>query len=336
VIVERIHVDSSVDLYRVSYWSVRAGQPALASGLFAVPSDRAPRATVVWLNGTNTVRTDAPSMGSEVGLLISGAFAGNGFLLLAPDYLGLGLSSGHHPYLDPTATADVTIDLLRAGQELAAGVGVRWPTPLMLVGFSQGGYSTAVVHRELERHPEPNVDLRGSAALAPPMDLEGRTVPHALEGKSTGDSVYLAFLAFAWSQTLQQPLASLLTDALAARVPALFDGLHQVDEIAAELPKDPRQLFRPEGLKAGWPPWFRDALAQSEVVAWAPRAPLRLYFGAADVDVWPDDPKHAAAQMKALGGNVHLVPLGAVDHNGVVLHGVPQVLRWFAALADRP
>ncbi len=36
--------------------------------------------------------------------------------------------------------------------------------------------------------------------------------------------------------------------------------------------------------------------------------------------------------MRALGGNVELVPLGPYDHEEVVYHGVPRVQAWFVEL----
>jgi len=68
---EHIPVENGADLYRVSYWTQHLGHPELASGLFTLPRGRAPRATVMWLNGTNPTRSEAPSMGSITGLFVS-------------------------------------------------------------------------------------------------------------------------------------------------------------------------------------------------------------------------------------------------------------------------
>jgi len=333
---EHIPVENGTDLYRVSYWTEHLGRPELASGLFAIPRGRAPRATVMWLNGTNPTRSEAPSMRSIVGLFVSASFAGSGFLLLAPDYVGLGLSKTYHPYLYAQTTAESAIDFVRAAQSVSAGLGVPWRPALLLVGHSEGGYATAVVQRALEKAPQPAVNLRGAAALAPALNLADISVPHALEGKSGGDSMYLAFLANAYTNTYGHPLESILTDDASRLVPQLFDGLHHADDIMAKLPKNPREMFRPDTLAAfsgDRASWFRDALRANEAYQWAPQAPLRLYYGDRDVDVYPDDPKRGAKEMESRGGNVTLVPVGPYDHIGVVYHAVPHVQAWFKETA---
>jgi pimeloyl-ACP methyl ester carboxylesterase len=332
---EHLPVENGVDLYRVSYWTENLGHPELASGLYANPRGLVPRATVTWLNGTNPTRSEAPSSANLTGVLVSAAYAGSGFLLLAPDYIGLGVSQTYHPYLNATATANASIDFIRAARTVSSGLGIPWQSRMLLVGYSQGGFSTAVVQRALEATPEPGVDVRAAAALAPPFNLSEVSVPFAFEGKSTADSFYLAYLANSYALVYGQPLDTLLNEQFARSVPTLFDGTHSVDEITAQLPRNPRDMFRREAVAAftnGQPSWFRQALHENEAFQWAPKAPLRLYYGERDVDVPPIDPKQAAEAMRALAGNVELVPLGPYDHEGVVYHGVPRVQAWFVEL----
>jgi pimeloyl-ACP methyl ester carboxylesterase len=326
-----IPVTNGVDLYRIIYWTELRGQPELASGLYVRPRDVAVRATTVWMMPTNPTRKDAPSMGSQVGLIVSAAFAANGFVLVAPDYIGLGVSTTYHPYFDAASIAAAAVDMIRAVRDAAPKLGA-WEPKTVITGFSEGGYATAVVQRALEAAPEPGVDVRAAAAIAPPLELAELSVPHAFENKSASDTMYLAFLAHAYARTYGHPLDSLLTADAAKLVTTLFDGLHDDDDIAAKLPKNPREIFRPEAIASlteNKPSWFRDALVANDAFNWAPKAPLRLYYGDSDNDVFPDDPKAAAAAMKALGGNVELMPVGAFDHTQTALHALPLVIAWF-------
>ena len=329
---------NGVVLYRITYWTEHRGGPELASGLFAHPAGGTPTATAVWLSGTTTVRTEAPSMATETAALVAGFFAGHGFLLIAPDYLGLGVSQAYHPYLDATSTATTVIDLVRAVRSVASTVGAAWQPKLLVAGFSFGGFSTAVVQRAVESSNEPGVDLRGAAALAPPLDLAGATIPHVFEGTARGATLYVAYLAHSYANTYGHPLDSILTDDAARSVALLFDGKHTAKEIEAALPANPREIYRPDvvtSIVEQHPSWLSDALAANEAYMWAPRAPLRLYFGERDVDVYPGDVRQAAAAMKARGGNVELVPVGPYDHNGVLSQALAQVLSWFDELAAR-
>jgi hypothetical protein len=131
-----------------------------------------------------------------------------------------------------------------------------------------------------------------------------------------------------------QPLESLLTDDAAALVTELFDGLHTADDIAGRLPPTPRPMFREgwvDDYLAGDNSWFRGALEENEAVGWAPRAPLRLFYGHADVDVSPDDALLGAEEMRRRGGNVEVVAVGEFDHGSVVYQAVPLVQEWFLA-----
>ena len=334
---ERLPIRHGIDLYRVSYWTEHLGRPEIASGLYALPRGRAPMATVTWMNGTNPTRSEAPSSGGLRGLFIAAAFAGSGFLLLAPDYLGLGVSPTYHPYMYAPTTETACIDFMQAAQAVSRGLGVAWRSEMMLVGHSQGAFSTAVVQRSLEATPIPGIDVRAAAGLASPLNPAEVTAPLAFAGASTEHSMYLAFLAHAYTQIYEKPLDTLLTDEYTQRVPILFDGEHSADDIGAQLPRDPREMFRPgviDAFLAGESSWFREALRGNEAVHWTPRAPLRLYYGEQDLDVPPDDSIRAASEMKTRGGNVELVSLGPYDHTSVLLHGVPRVRAWFTDLMN--
>lgn len=332
---ERLPVPHGVDLYRVSYWTEHQGTPELASGLLALPRGPSPRATVTWLNGTNPTRAEAPSSGGLVGILVAAAFAGSGFVLLAPDYLGLGISQTHHPYMYAPTTEAACIDLMTAAKVVTEALGRTSPSAMMLVGFSQGGFSTAVVQRALEASPRPGIEVVAAAGLASPLDLASVSLPWGFTGASSAHSLYLAFVANSYARIYNQPLDSLVTDEFAALIPELFDGEHAFDDIVQRLPRDPREMFRPgveEAFVAGQPSWFLDAVRDNEAVDWIPQAPLRLYYGEADVDVPGDDSLRAAERMRARGGNVETLSLGPVDHAGVSYRGVPRVRQWFLEL----
>ena len=211
---ERLPIKHGIDLYRVSYWTEHLGRPEIASGLYALPRGRAPMATVTWMNGTNPTRSEAPSSGGLIGILIAAAFAGSGFLLLAPDYLGLGVSPTYHPYMYAPTTETACVDFMEAAQAVSLGLGVAWQSTMMLVGFSQGGFSTAVVQRALESTPRSGIDVRAAAGLASPLNPADVTVPFAFEGTSTAHSMYLAFLAHSYARIYEKPLDTLLTDEL--------------------------------------------------------------------------------------------------------------------------
>lgn len=332
-IPRRFPVRHGVVLHRVTYWTELGGQPQLATGLLGIPRRHQVRTSVMWLNGTNPTRSEAPSAGGLVGLLVSAVFAGSGHLLLAPDYIGLGTSDTYHPYMHTVSTVDAATDFVRAVASYCESEGIVWCPRLMLVGYSQGAHGAAALQRSLEAAPIGEAEVLAVASIAPPLDLANVTLPWALEGRAPSHSTYLAYVAHSYARAYGQPLESLLTDDSATLVTDLFDGLHSGDDIASRLPPTPRPMFREgwvDDYLAGGTSWFRSALEENEAFRWAPRAPLRLFFGDADVDVSPDDALRGAEEMRRRGGNVEVVAVGEFDHGSVVYQAVPLVQEWFS------
>ena len=135
---EKIPTENGVSLYRVRYWTQGAdGKPIVASGLMAFPRIARLRGVVSFQHGTVSDRVSAPSTPDpETGVLAAAAFAGRGYLLVAPDFIGLGASSIRHPYLHATTEANAVTDLLRAARSAVAASGLAWPKALLLTGFS--------------------------------------------------------------------------------------------------------------------------------------------------------------------------------------------------------
>ena len=333
---EPVPISQGIALYRISYWSVTDGKAVLVSGLISVPGNGTPRGTVLWMHGTHDNRKDSVSYpGSSDGILPSGLFAGAGYVLLAPDLVGLGVSQEPQAYLYNPSTIDVTLDFLRAAQTVTKDFGLAWNSNLYLVGFSEGGHAAAVIQRELEQHSNPAWQIKASAGIAGPYKLADISFSFALHGQSPEDSLYMATVALSYATYYHQPLGSVLTERYAQIVPSLFDGDHALDDIRKVMPADPRSMFTTEFLEAfdrKAPNWFSTAWRDNQIDAWAPKAPFRAYFGEKDIDVSPLEAKTFVTEAKSLGGDAELVSVGPYDHNESVLHAAPLVRRWFDEL----
>ena len=104
-----------VDAWQVIYASVDfTGEPTIASGLVVLPdSDTSNLQLVSWLHGTTVYRGDAASVSVEsADRMVAFAIAAVGYGVAAPDYLGLGLGPGFHPYDRIPSTVTASIDAL--------------------------------------------------------------------------------------------------------------------------------------------------------------------------------------------------------------------------------
>ena len=158
------------DSYKVTYCTNDAVLPGqtfaettTVTGMVSVPRTSGPLPTVAYVHGTSTSFYDAPSNPNTFGDFnprgesfegppSTAVFAGNGFIYVAPDYLGLGDSTvPRHRYFHADTEASSAINLLAAAQRVLADLKVRQNGKLFVFGFSQGGHSALALQRELER-----------------------------------------------------------------------------------------------------------------------------------------------------------------------------------------
>jgi pimeloyl-ACP methyl ester carboxylesterase len=334
-----IDVHYGTTLYRVEYRTTNYdGKVVFASGLVALPSGGGLKSVVMYLHGTTAERNTAPSkaeMGE--GVLVAAAATGMGHILVAPDYIGLGLSRNVHPYMHAKTTVTTCVDLLHATKALVEHLRGAWPASLYLLGFSQGGHAAFALQKELESMDDGSFAVKASAPIAGPCHLRDVSFPQALTGDSESHAFYLAYLANSYAHIYGQPLESVLTAPYVEKVPVLFDGDHDAGAILAAMPHDPRDLFNPDFLDAydnAKAHWFLDALAENDVVDWTPHAPVRIYYGDNDVDVLPEEARRTEAAMKQRGANVTAISVGPHAHDASALYAIPRAIHWFTELAE--
>jgi pimeloyl-ACP methyl ester carboxylesterase len=333
-----ITAKQGVELFRVTYWTVLKGKPIKASGLFIAPQNvEKAKGVMMYLHGTTNTRTLSPSQPERAdGETEAAVFGGNGYYVVLPDYIGLGVSHEPHPYIITKPLVDDAIDMLKAVRQIAAERKLSWSPNLFMMGFSQGGQVVAGVHRELDRRPLKGYRLKGSVGVAGPYELSKTSLPKAVENNCLKCIGYLAWGAYAYADYYGYPLDSALKPAYVDVVPKLFDGSKTMWEIAAAAPAKPEDLFQPDFLKAirtGGDNWFTRGLEKNETYRWAPAAPFRLYTGEKDVDVTPESSRAFYNYAKSRGGNISFHSLGAVDHMASISLTMAPALNWFEELA---
>jgi hypothetical protein len=328
-----IRAANAIDCYRIVYLSSDAsGKKGELSGLLALPHGVAARGLVSFQHGTTSNRDAVPSSLDTDGLAAAIFFAGNGYALIAPDYVGLGVSEGPHPYLVAAESARAVIDMIHAVRHIK-GVPAG---PPFLAGFSEGGFVTLAAQRALEARGE---TVLGAAPVAGAFNLRAISIPFELKGPSANASTYLALWVRGYATHYGHPLGSAFAPRYATLIPPLFDTPREPDDVVKALPRDPRALFTPATLAAldgKGRHWLVDALAANEMGDWAARAPIRLYYGSADVDVTPRESIVTAAQLSARGSHASAVDVGAVDHNESIQRAAPLILNWLQSLPQAP
>ena len=174
--------DYDVKIYRYRYWTQDRGQMVQATGLFAVPQvgGNADQAfpMVLYLHGTSGFNDDCAPSRDLLGALQVAALASFGYVVSAPDYLGMdgwgAPSTQMHPYLVAEPTAIASLDALRAGRRMLqmglGGKATAVPHKYMILGGSQGGHAALFTSR-YSPYYAPEEKLVAVAASVPPADL---------------------------------------------------------------------------------------------------------------------------------------------------------------------
>lgn len=157
-----------VDVYNIIYTSKKINlQKDTASGIIAVaksPGFKFPVA--VYDHGTVGDRNDVPSKGSGE-QLITIAIASYGYHCVAPDYIGLGISKGIHPYVNPESEAWSGIDLINACYSLAGTEPFYFNDQVFVTGYSQGGHAAMATAFAIEQRKIKGIDEMVLTAAAP-------------------------------------------------------------------------------------------------------------------------------------------------------------------------
>lgn len=293
-----------VQCFRLLYTTNNtAGQLDTVSGLIAVPIDLTrtfPR--LLYQHGTASEKTGVPSFDvfsggeGERALL----FAGLGFVTLMPDYLGLGIDKGFHPYVHAASEAWVAADMLRASTAFLYQYGVQTHDQLFVTGYSQGGHAAMAFHRDAELLWGQEFTVTASAPLSGPY-----SVGEVMRDLVLSDKVYMypgyipnTFIGYQGVYgNLYDSLSVVFRPEYLGDIAAFEKGQISLLELQIrlvaklllnELACRPRRLLRNEYLQAvmSMPDHpLNVALRDNNVYAWAPKAPMRLYYCSDDDQV---------------------------------------------------
>jgi acetyl esterase/lipase len=344
------------DSYKVTYCTVdallpreREARPTVVTGIVSVPRATGRLSTVAYQHGTSVSFYDVPSNPNIVGPFAAGGesfegppsnavFAGNGFIYIGPDYVGLGDSSvPRHRYFHAASEASAAVDLLAAADRVLAGLHVQRDGKLFVFGFSQGSHAALALHRELERT---GVDVTATATVGGIFDVE-RWFLSALDNQTTITlPLYMAYILLAYDDTydVYRRKTDVFRQPYAWTVADLFDMKHFFDDVLAGMPSTTRKLLTPSfaaNLASDPENPLRVRLRQNAVDRWRPRAPVRHYQSPDDEEAPYDDALRSMQRLRKAGADVTVRVLPGFDHINSWIQAMPRAVTWFRSLAGR-
>ena len=170
-------------VYHLTYQtSDPQGNITPASGALMVPSSSSDsgctggRPIVLYAHGTTTDRNfnlaQLDAADSAEGVLLAAVFAAEGYIVVAPNYLGYDNSTlGYHPYLIAAQQSKEMIDALTAARAALPTSDVPGSTDggkLFITGYSEGGYVAMATHSAMQSG---GITVTASAPMSGPYAL---------------------------------------------------------------------------------------------------------------------------------------------------------------------
>lgn len=303
----------SVDVRYVMYVTRDpAGQPATASAGVLVPQGedaacQGERPVVLYAHGTTTARSKnmADVVNDTEASLVMAMFAAQGYIVVAPNYLGYDRSSlTWHPYLNAEAQATDMIDALRAAKaHLNEQSPVKPSQHLFITGYSQGGHVAMATHREIQTRYADEFTVTASGPMSGPYNLlQFAQVINGPGPINAGATIFTPMLLTSYQRSygnVYRAPAEVYQDPYAATAETLFPTDTPVADLVAQgrLPADPTftALFGPGGLLTDAfrndfltnpDNGFVQALERNSLLGWTPTRPMALCGGAEDPTVF--------------------------------------------------
>lgn len=331
-------------VHKVTYRTSLQGKNIKASGLVYLPKTAGNYPVMSFQNGTNTVNSDAPSesSGSDNWFMLE-SLASMGFIVVVPDYIGFGESANlPHPYLHAESTTQSILDMLRAVNELTAEdkVEAKPTKDLYIFGYSQGGWATMQLQREIEKNHSEEFDLVASSCAAGPYSI-GFMNDFIAKSVEYDMPYFLGYLLNSYHslKLFPNPLSDLFQEPYASKIPTLFNGTNTGGTINAALTSNMANLLTSE-FRTGFDTntkfsVLKSAFVANSVAPWNISTPTRLYHGSADELIPISLSNKMLQDLKTAGtldSKIELKIIPGADHTGGIIPVGISTIEWFLSL----
>ncbi|WP_223608153.1 T9SS type A sorting domain-containing protein [Chryseobacterium sp. OSA05B] len=166
--------------YKITYYTKNENNVLVkATGLLMYPNVNFKLSTVVSDHGTTDSRDNVPSNfkgALTAGFVVELSYVLNGYILMAPDYVGMGTGDGVHPYVDYATEAGATIDFVTAANKVLAQQGIKRYDEYFLAGYSQGAHAAMSTLKKLNTSNPTNLKFKYAYMGDGPYDFSGVTL----------------------------------------------------------------------------------------------------------------------------------------------------------------
>ena len=337
----------NVDFYKLTYNTVDVqGNPTVASGSIAIPTNAECSSVplAVYCHGTVLRQNDVPSEDNSEGF-ITKVFASTGYIVVAPDYLGLGINPGFHPYVHGHSEATATVDLIRAAREFLETLTISDTGETLITGYSQGGHA-AMATLEYAQNEGLNEEL-GIVAGAPcsgPYNISDSQAGVLLSGEPYSNPGYIVYVIMSYQLAygnIYANLGDIIDSPYDEDVAPYFDGMqdeYDMDVVNNILPSTIQELLVDSVLSNfenndNHPLWV--ALRDNDNYDWTPEVPLRMYYCTGDEQVSYQNSIIAEETMNQNGAQDVAAQnsMSGASHGACVIPALTDAFEFFSSIA---
>lgn len=344
--VEYPESKNAVRLYRVRYDSVipeHDNRPTVASGLIAIPDTKADSFPLLsYQHGTTFGRSTCPSQPEnsyETRLMIA-RFAGNGYVVIAPDYFGKGVSTEPDSYSVRDSTRQACLDMLTASKQVLAELKIE-TGKLFLTGWSQGGWATMAFLNKLESL---GIEVAAASTASAFNDLLA-SIQRWVLGHSDSDAEYIAacytlhLFAYQNYHDLKGLTAWAIRPGYLEAAGKFYRGEIDYAAFRTATTGNVVDYLTPEFVRAMELSEGRyfDLVRRAEFYRWRRKTPLHSVFGQIDEACPPSIVKLPENYLPLTGGSeTRAIDAGPqADHRGAFLYAVNHQKDWFNKILGR-
>ena len=332
---------NAVVLYRVIYPTTvpeKNNKPVEASGLIAVPKLAAGKYPVVsYQHGTVFSKTEVPSFpeqSMETRLIVA-RFAGQGYIVVAADYIGKGTSSEPDSYMAKNSMIQACLDMLLASKAICSDLGLQ-QDDLFLSGWSQGAWNTMVFRNRLETL---GIPIMATATASTPTDVN-LMLSSYINNPNKLDTTWLTGIFALYINSYEQNygMDGLVSAAIRPQYQQtardFFNNKIGWEQASKVFPPTVKEFLQPDFAAASsfYANQFFQRAAADEAYRWRYATPSRYYYGKADEVIRPYIGATLPVEYQAMCGGASAVAIDAglnATHRNTFMFAVLDQKKWF-------
>jgi len=298
-----------LSVYEIQYYTTHVdGRIVKVSGQLYVPQgDKRPSPLVIYNHGSQACR-DIYFNGKDEQIICL-AYATDGYVVICPDYIGLGEGEGYQIMLNAPTEAGATVDMLTVVTELLPSLNVKTDKELFLAGYSQGGHACMATYKLLQDRYKDRFPVTAAFPMSGPYDVEGTVYDARRQPNENPVYLMMLFASYYESMDSLSQLHKALVPPYDTLIPPMMNGEWPEEVLNACLPDTCYLAVQPALFKefeSDNSP-LRKYLRSNNVYDWKPESPTELCYCMHDEQVPYKNSITAYNTMRKNGStNVHL------------------------------